>query len=188
VVEYDALLGAHRVRAGDAVVAMAASGLHANGYSLARHVFFDRAGWDVDQHVAELGRTLGEELLEPTRIYARACLAVAADLDVHAFCHVTGGGLAANLARVLPPTASALVDRSSWSPPPIFGLVQALGGVARAEAEQTFNQGVGMVALVAPDDTDRTLATLTGCGVSAWVAGEVVAGDGHVTTYGEHPT
>ncbi len=102
VVEADLVLGAERVRAGDALVAMASSGLHSNGYSLVRHVLLDRAGWALDRLVDELGRTVGEELLEPTRIYARDCLALIDAVDVHAFSHVTGGGLAANLERVLP--------------------------------------------------------------------------------------
>ena len=102
VVEADRLLGPGRVRPGDVVVAMESSGLHSNGYSLVRHVLLEQAGWSLDRHVDELGRTLGEELLEPTRIYAKACLALAAETATHAMSHITGGGLAANLARVMP--------------------------------------------------------------------------------------
>ena len=102
VVERDDILGPERVRPGDVVIAMASSGLHSNGYSLVRHVFFTGAGWALDREVAELGRTLGEELLEPTRIYSLDCLALIGAADVHAMSHVTGGGLAANLARVVP--------------------------------------------------------------------------------------
>src|SRR5688500_1967627 len=102
VVEADRLLGADRIRKGDAVIAMAASGLHSNGYSLVRHVLFDRAGLSLDQHVEDFGRTLGEELLEPTKIYSLDCLALTRTTEVHAFSHITGGGLAANLARVFP--------------------------------------------------------------------------------------
>src|SRR5207248_1415464 len=123
--------------------------------------------------VDELGatRTLGEELLAPTRIYARDCLALAAaeDVDTHAFTHVTGGGLAGNLARVLPSTADAVIDRATWQPPPIFGLVARLGAVEQAEMERTFNMGVGMVAVVAAADADRALAMLDARGVPAWV-------------------
>ena len=97
---------------------MGSSGLHANGYSLVRHVFFDKAGWDLGRDVPELGRQLGEELLEPTRIYAQDCLALTEAVDVHAFSHVTGGGIAANLARVLPEGLSAEVDRGTWTPQP----------------------------------------------------------------------
>ncbi len=180
VVEADELLGPDRVRPGDVVVAMASSGLHSNGYSLARHVLFDRTGWDVDRDVPELGRTLGEELLEPTRVYALDCLALARDpaAQLHALAHVTGGGLAANLARVVPAGVSVRVDRSSWTPAPVFDLIGRLGEVPRDELERTLNLGVGMVALVGPDGVDETLRLLAERGVSAWVAGEAVAAAG----------
>ena len=115
VVEADDLLGPARVRPGDAVLAMASSGLHSNGYSLVRHVVA-KAGWAYDRDVPELGRTLGEELLEPTRIYAKACLALARRDGTHAMAHVTGGGLAANLARVLPEELHATLERGTWTP------------------------------------------------------------------------
>ncbi len=124
VVDAGDLLGPGLVRAGDVVVAMAASGLHANGYSLVRHVLLERAGWSLDRYVDDLGRTLGEELLEPTRIYAKACLDIARNTRTHAMSHVTGGGLAANLERVMPPDLDATIDRSTWSLPPVFDLVR----------------------------------------------------------------
>ena len=136
----------------------------------------DRAGWSLDRHVPELGRTIGEELLEPTRVYARDCLALAAGVEVHAMAHVTGGGLAANLARVLPAGMSATVDRSTWALPPIFGLVGRLGACPEAELERTLNMGVGMVAVVAADAADAAVALLTDRGVPAWIGGEIGAG------------
>ncbi|WP_435770216.1 phosphoribosylformylglycinamidine cyclo-ligase [Nocardioides sp. SYSU DS0651] len=190
VVEGDALLGAGRVRPGDAVVAMAASGLHSNGYSLARHVFFTQAGWTVDRHVDELGRTLGEELLEPTRIYTKPALTLARETETHAMAHVTGGGLATNLARVMPPELKATLDRASWTPAPVFDLVRRVGDVAQPDLEATLNCGVGMVALVAPDAVDDALARLAGSGVDAWVAGEVAVDPeqrGTVELVGQHP-
>ena len=129
VVERDAILGPDRVRPGDVAIAMASSGLHSNGYSLVRHVFFTAAGWALDREVAELGRTLGEELLEPTRIYSLDCLALIGATEVHAMSHVTGGGLANNLARVVPDTVRVRIDRASWTPPPVFDLVAAVGRV-----------------------------------------------------------
>ncbi len=179
VVEADRLLGAARVRAGDVVVAMASSGLHSNGYSLVRQVLFAQAGWDVDREVAELGRTLGEELLEPTRIYALDCLALAADdsAQVRAMAHITGGGFAANLARVVPAGLCARIDRSTWAPAPVFGLVGTLGGVDQLELERTLNMGVGMAAVVAPEGVAATLRLLGTRGLPAWVCGEIVAGD-----------
>ncbi|HYY09990.1 MAG TPA: phosphoribosylformylglycinamidine cyclo-ligase [Kineosporiaceae bacterium] len=178
VVEADDLLGPHRVQPGDAVVAMASSGLHSNGYSLVRRVF-GRAGWSYERHVDELGRTLGEELLEPTRIYAADALDLAAALGagLHAFSHVTGGGLAANLARVLPAGVHAVVDRGTWRPGPVFELVARLGAVPRADLERTLNLGVGMVAVLDPADADAAMARLAGRGVDAWVLGTVAAGE-----------
>ena len=178
VVEADAVLGPERVVAGDVLVAMESSGLHSNGYSLVRHVLLEGAGWALSRHVDELGRTLGEELLEPTRIYARPCLELVGGTDTHAMAHITGGGLAANLARVLPATVSAVVDRATWSPAPVFGLVQRVGDVELAELEATLNLGVGMVAVVSRDDTDAALRLLSTAGVEAWACGEVTAEPG----------
>ncbi|HVD29004.1 MAG TPA: phosphoribosylformylglycinamidine cyclo-ligase [Mycobacteriales bacterium] len=184
VVEADALLGPERVRPGDAVVAMASSGLHSNGYSLVRRVVRD-AGLRLDETPPELARPLGEELLEPTRIYARDCLALAAAVEVHAFAHITGGGLAGNLARVLPPGVDAVVDRGTWTPPPVMALVGRLGPVETAELERTLNLGLGMVALV--PDGPVAVELLNGRGVPAWVAGEVVRGTGEASLVGSHP-
>ncbi len=174
VVNDDAVLGAERVRPGDVLVALGSSGLHANGYSLVRHVLLERAGLALDATPAPLeGRTLGEVLLTPTRIYARDCLALAAECGAHAFAHVTGGGLAGNLARVLPAGARAHVDRATWAPQPVFGLVRAHGDVPRAELERTFNLGVGMVAVLPAAHRDAALDLLAARGVPAWVLGEV---------------
>jgi phosphoribosylformylglycinamidine cyclo-ligase len=187
VVEADEVLGPDRVQAGDVVIAMQSSGLHSNGFSLVRHVLLHGSRLPLEAVVEELGAPLGEALLVPTRIYAKDCLAVIAETGVHAFAHITGGGLASNLARVLPRHLSATVDRGTWTPQAVFELVRARGRVEQPEMERTFNMGVGMVALVPPDDVDRTLAVLTARHVPAWVAGEVVRGDGTVTLTGSHP-
>ena len=181
VVEADRLLGAERIRKGDAVIAMAASGLHSNGYSLVRHVLLDRAKLGLDQHIEELGRPLGEELLTPTKIYSLDCLALVRATEVHAFSHITGGGLAANLARVIPDHLHAIVDRSTWTPAPVFDLVQKTGDVERLELEKTLNMGVGMIAIVPEQSADLALAALADRGLQAWVAGEI-------TDRGEHET
>ena len=178
VVEATSLLGPGRVEPGDVLVAMGSSGLHANGYSLVRHVLLagpadGGAGWSLDRHVDELGRTLGEELLEPTTIYAKACLDLARTTATHAMSHVTGGGLAANLERVLPDGVGATVDRGSWTPQPVFDLVRRVGAVEEADLERTLNCGVGMVAVTAPQDADRAVSLLRGHGLEAWVCGEV---------------
>ncbi|GGO93145.1 phosphoribosylformylglycinamidine cyclo-ligase [Nocardioides phosphati] len=187
VVDAHRLLGAEKVEAGDVVIAMKASGLHSNGYSLARHVFFTKLGWALDRQVDELGSTLGEELLIPTKIYAKACLALADATGTHAMAHITGGGLANNLARVMPKHLSATLDRASWTPQPVFDLVRTAGGVDQASLEATLNCGVGMVSLTPAADVDTAIATLAAHGVEAWVAGEVQVGDGTVALTGQHP-
>jgi phosphoribosylformylglycinamidine cyclo-ligase len=189
VVEADDLLGPGLVRAGDAVIAMAASGLHSNGYSLVRHVLLNSAGWRLDREVPELGRTLGEELLEPTRIYAKACLDLARNTRTHAMSHVTGGGLAANLKRVMPVELSATIDRSTWTPQPIFDVVRRVGNVAQTDLEMTLNCGVGMVSLTSADDADAAIGLLAEHDIDAWVAGEVTAdyAGGAVSLVGQHP-
>jgi len=177
VVDADHILGPQRVHAGDVVIAMASSGLHSNGYSLARHVFFTMAQWKLDRAVPEFGRSLGAELLEPTTIYSLDCLAIARDpsLDIHAFSHVTGGGLAANLARVLPADLHADLQRNSWQVPAIFATIGELGKVDRLELEKTLNMGIGMVAVVAASSADATLRALNSRGVNSWIVGEVRA-------------
>ena len=208
VVEYADILGPQRVAPGDVVLGLASSGLHSNGYSLVRRVVA-HAGWTLDRHVDEFGRTLGEELLEPTRVYSADLLdLVRTDgVDVHALSHVTGGGLAANLARVLPPHVHARLDRSTWTPPPVFSTVGALGGVPRTDLERTLNMGVGFVAVLPAGGVDAATALLEARGIHTWVMGEVSAADGapvedgvevvrgakgvdggSVQVVGEHPT
>ena len=176
VVERDRILGPDRVRAGDVVVAMESSGLHSNGYSLVRHVLAG-AGWSLDRHVDELGRTIGEELLVPTRIYSRDCLALVDAVEVHAMSHVTGGGLANNLARVVPDSLTVTIDRATWSPAPVFGLVRDLGRVPQADLEATLNLGVGMVALVPPTAVGPALDLLAARDLRSWVCGTVASVD-----------
>ncbi|MCB0885900.1 MAG: phosphoribosylformylglycinamidine cyclo-ligase [Propionibacteriaceae bacterium] len=178
VVERDEILGAHRVEVGDAVIAMASSGLHSNGYSLVRHVLLNQAGWALDRHVDELGRTLGEELLEPTKVYALDVLDLIAKADVHAMSHITGGGLANNLARVIPDGMAAVLQRSSWTPPAVFQLVQRVGDLSQADVDATLNMGVGMVAILPQDQVPAALAALELRGVPSWALGEIVASDG----------
>jgi phosphoribosylformylglycinamidine cyclo-ligase len=192
VVELDRILGADRVQPGDVVVACASSGLHANGYSLARRVFFSQARWELDRHVPELGRALGEELLVPTRIYTPDLLALIEAVDVHAISHVTGGGLAGNLARVIPGSCEVRIDRTTWSPPPIFDLIAGLGKVSEADMEATFNMGAGMVLVLPADGADAGMSLLERRGVPTWVCGSVApAGSGtreHVSLFGAHPS
>lgn len=187
VVDASAVLGPERVRAGDVIIGMASSGVHSNGYSLVRRVV-SSAGWGYEREVEEFGRTLGQELLEPTRLYTRPCLDLVTALNgdpaeaeispeapVRGFSHVTGGGLAANLARVLPAGLMATVDRSTWSWPAVFSLIARLGSVPQADLERTLNLGVGMIAVVSAEKADDALAHLAASGQTAWVMGEVSA-------------
>lgn len=168
VVERKRLLGPDLVRPGDDVVAMASSGLHANGYSLARRVVAD-----LDLHAAHglMVQTLGEALLRPTRIYAPDCLALAGGSEVHAFCHVTGGGVPGNLPRALPEGLGAVVDTLTFTPPDIFAFLAERGPVDAAEMWRVFNMGAGMLAIV-PAGEDA-VAALHQRGVDAWVCGQV---------------
>ncbi|MEO7130526.1 MAG: AIR synthase-related protein, partial [Dermatophilaceae bacterium] len=150
------------------------SGLHSNGYSLIRRVIAS-AGWELGRHVDDFGRTLGEELLEPTRLYTKPLLGLIRTdgIDVRALSHVTGGGLAANLARVLPPGMFARLDRSTWTPPAIFQTVQRLGRVPQADLERTLNQGVGFVVVLPEAQADRAIELSEHSGIRAWRLGEV---------------
>lgn len=185
VVEADAILGPERVRPGDAVLAIESSGLHSNGFSLVRKVVLQQAGWALDRDVPELGTTLGEALLTPTRVYAKDCLALIDAVEVHAMSHVTGGGLANNLFRVLPSGLGATLERNTWTPAPVFTLVQRLGGISQPDIEATLNMGVGMAVVLPPDQADAAVALLAARGLKSWVLGDVSSGDG-VELVGEH--
>ncbi|MER5456922.1 phosphoribosylformylglycinamidine cyclo-ligase [Micromonospora sp. NPDC002389] len=188
VVEESQILSPERVEVGDVVIAMRSSGLHSNGYSLVRHVLLGAGRMRLDVVIDDFGRqrTLGEELLTPTKIYAQDCLKLIAEAEVRSLAHVTGGGIPGNLVRILPEHVDAVVNRSTWKPQPIFDLVQSKGRIDDPEMEATFNMGVGMFAIVSAEDADRALATLTGRGVDAWQAGEIIEGTGEVQMIGQH--
>jgi len=173
VVDEVDLLGPQRVIAGDLAIAIASSGLHSNGYSLARHVAFNVAGLDVHDHIDEFSRTLGEELLEPTRIYVKDILNLIKAVPVHSISHITGGGIAANVARVLPTDLALEIDRATWSPQAIFTWLQARGNIEQIEAEKTFNMGIGMLAMVSASAAQLAITSLQASGLSAWICGEV---------------
>ncbi|WP_353807820.1 phosphoribosylformylglycinamidine cyclo-ligase [Agromyces sp. SYSU T00194] len=176
VVEADRMLGAERVVDGDAVIAIASSGVHSNGFSLVRHIL-DRRGIAYTDHAAELGTSWGEALLEPTRLYTGPLVSLLADERVggavHSLSHVTGGGIAANLARVLPRGSWVELDRSTWSPQPVFRVLSDLAGDPLEAAEGTWNLGVGFFAVVAADAADDVVAELDRLGLPAWRAGTV---------------
>jgi phosphoribosylformylglycinamidine cyclo-ligase len=175
MVARDRLLGPDRVAAGDLLLGLASSGLHANGFSLARRVLVE-AGVGYERDLPELGGRVGEALLTPTRIYAPHLVdLLAAGIELHALCHVTGGGLPGNLPRCLPAGLTARVDRASWDPPPVFRLLAELGPVADQELARATNLGVGMVIVLPPTQVDRATAFLAARDVPSWVMGEVEA-------------
>lgn len=177
VVEADAVLGAERVRPGDVVLALASSGLHSNGYSLVRHIV-SRAGITYASDAPEFGRTWGEELLEPTRLYTLPLLRLleAVPEGIHSLSHVTGGGIAANLARVLPVGTWVELDRSTWSPAPVFRVLADLGGLELESTEGTWNLGIGFLAVVAAERADASIAALQAEGIDTWQVGVVHEG------------
>ena len=189
VVEKDAILGPQRVGPGDVVVALASSGLHSNGFSLVRHVLLTQAGLRLDAAIPELGTTLGEALLTPTRVYARDILAMIGAAEVHAISHITGGGLANNLVRVLPAGVHVTLRRETWTPPAMFRLVQRTGDVSQPDIEATLNQGVGMALVLPPDSVDAVRRVASERGILSWVAGEAATGEGpaSVVLTGRHP-
>ncbi|MFO7809462.1 phosphoribosylformylglycinamidine cyclo-ligase [Guyparkeria sp.] len=179
-VEKDQLIDGSKVAAGDTLIALPASGPHANGYSLIRKII-GRA--QPDWNSAE-GKQLIEQLLAPTRIYARAVQALGEQVDIHAMSHITGGGLTENLPRVYPDHLAAAIDWSSWQRPTVFDWLAKQGNVEIAEMRRTFNNGVGMVVIVAADQSDAALSAMNAAGEKAWVIGKIVErGNGEPVTY-----
>lgn len=178
VVEESAALHGDRIAAGDVLIGYAASGLHTNGYTLARTICFERLKLSVESTVSELGTTIGEALLAVHRSYQQAILPV---LDrIHGIAHITGGGLAGNLVRVLPSTTEAVIDAGSWQWPPLFTFLMKAGDVSLAEMRSVFNIGVGLVVACAPDQADRVRDRAREAGIETWIAGDIRAGQGGV--------
>ena len=176
VVEKAQIIDRNQVKSGNILLGLASSGPHSNGYSLIRRILAV-SGAELNQPFAD-GRTLGETLLTPTRIYVKPMLKLLGQLPVHAIAHITGGGLTENLPRVLPVGVKARIDTQGWSRPAIFEWLQQQGGVIEAEMWRTFNCGVGMVVCVAASDVERALTLLREAGETAWRIGEIVAGEG----------
>jgi phosphoribosylformylglycinamidine cyclo-ligase len=174
VVEREAIIDGSAVEAGDVLLGLASCGLHSNGYSLARKALLEVAGFRLDEVIPELGCALGEELLRPTRLYTPALVKVLASVPrPHGLAHITGGGLAENLARCIPDGLCAVVEKASFPVPPVFGLIQRVGHVADAEMQRTFNMGLGMVAVCAAGDAEALKAALEAAGEKAYVIGRV---------------
>jgi phosphoribosylformylglycinamidine cyclo-ligase len=174
VVDEEAVLGPHRVGEGDAIVGLASSGLHANGYSLVRRALLEDAGFGLDEVLPRIGRSLADELLEPTAIYAPLVLALARGGLVHAAAHITGGGLEENLARVVPDGLAARIDWGSWPVPAVIDVIGELPGVSEQDLRATFNHGVGMALVVSPERVDDLLRAAETAGAGAVRIGAVL--------------
>ena len=174
------LIDGKQIAPEDVILGAASSGLHSNGFSLARKIVFDIAGLKAGDFVEELGRTAGEALLEPTRIYVRAVRKILSNYRikqvVHGIAHITGGGLHENLERILPEGAKVVIRRESWPMPPVFGWLQRLGDVDQAEMDQVFNMGIGLVLVVSPYFAESIQAQLADCGIASWPIGRVISG------------
>jgi len=182
IVDRVAMLGEDRVQKGDLLVAMPSSGFHANGYSLVRHIIKE-ANLSLEYYIEEMGKTSGEVFLTPTEIYTLDCLALYNNLfrngeKLHAFTHITGGGIAENTARVIPAGLTAIYDRSTWSLPLEMEFMATMGKVPQEDMERTWNCGIGMVAIVSPDSADLALRALAARGMKAWVCGEIQGSEG----------
>ncbi len=173
IVERERLIDGSGITVGDRILGLGSSGLHSNGYSLARKVLLQDGGHHLDHVFPELGRPLGEELLTPTRVYVRTALNLVRDFTVKGMAHITGGGLPENLPRILPQGCQAVIDRSSWEVPAIFRLIQRLGGVDEAELLRTFNCGVGLVVIVPAGEAQEVMERLQALNETAWLIGEV---------------
>ena len=161
------------VVAGDVLIGIPSSGLHSNGYSLVRKVLLERGKLKLHRQIPELGRELGEELLEPTRIYAKISKKLFGAFRIKGAAHITGGGITGNLPRVLPQGRQAVVERASWPVPPVFNLIQKIGAVVQSEMDATFNMGLGMILVIAKKDADRVVGALTRMGERCFIIGEI---------------
>ena len=177
VVERERLIDGSRVRPGDVVIGLASTGLHSNGYSLARQVLLEQAGLPLSERMPGQTETLGEALLRPTRIYVRTIRALADAEEIRAIAHITGGGLTENLPRVLPAGCRAVIARKAWTPPAIFGLIQSRGKVEDDEMGRVFNLGIGLVLVVAPDCASHVMRLAEDHGDQAFRIGVIEKGE-----------
>jgi phosphoribosylformylglycinamidine cyclo-ligase len=173
VVDRDEIIDGSSVAVGSALVGLASSGLHSNGFSLVRKLLLEDHKLDVADHVDELGGTLGEVVLTPTLIYTEAVLNVRRDFSLHGVAHITGGGLVENVPRVLPQSCKAVIRMGSWPVPPIFTYLKELGGLSEAEMVRTFNNGVGMVLVVPGDQAEDVVGRVNSMGHESFIIGEV---------------
>jgi len=185
VVDRQSIIDGSKVEVGDAIVGLASSGLHSNGYSLARKLFFETLGCDADTHVPELGCTVADELLRPTRIYVKPVHALTEDFKIKAIAHITGGGITGNLPRVLPEGCGARISKNCWVPRPVFPYIQEKGGIDEAEMYRSFNMGIGMILVVDAKKADKVVKRAGKLGEQAFIIGEIIEDEEGVVRYDE---
>ncbi|MBQ7499110.1 MAG: phosphoribosylformylglycinamidine cyclo-ligase [Selenomonas sp.] len=184
VVEKSKLITSEKVKEGDILLGLPSSGVHSNGYSLVRKIVFEHKGFKGDEYIEELGKTIGEELLTPTRLYPQSCLPLLKEFDLHGLVHITGGGFYDNIPRALPEELAVEVNAEAWQVPPIFKLLQQWGNVDWPEMYRTFNMGIGMVLIASIDEAEKIEAFLAARGETVYEIGRVVKGNHDVTIKG----
>ncbi len=177
VVEKDEIIDGRNIKPGDVVIGLASSGVHSNGYSLVRKLFFDVMGWDKDRYVEEFGKTLGEELITPTKLYVKPVLELKKEVEIKGIVHITGGGFTENVPRVLPDNVDVIIDKNSYPVLPVFKMMQKLGNIDDEEMYRTFNMGIGMMMVVNAVDAEKAVAKLNSIGEKAYIIGKVVEGN-----------
>jgi phosphoribosylformylglycinamidine cyclo-ligase len=173
VVERSEMLGKEKIQPGDVAIGVASSGLHSNGYSLARRVLFEEQGWTPETQVPDLSELLGEALLRPTTIYVKLVKALLGKSRLHGLAHITGGGITGNVPRILPEHCRAVIDRKSWELPSVFNVIQQAGNIDQEEMFKVFNMGVGLIVVAPSDEATKILETIQGQGMAGWVIGEI---------------
>ena len=183
-VEKSKIITSEKVKAGDVILGLPSSGVHSNGYSLVRKIVFDVKGFKGDEYIDELGKTIGEELLTPTRLYPKSCLPLIEKFDIHGMVHVTGGGYYENIPRALPEDMGAEIDATSWPVPPIFNLLKEWGNVDWHEMYRTFNMGIGMIIIASAEEAEKIKADLQARNEAVYEIGKVTQGSHEVIVKG----
>jgi phosphoribosylformylglycinamidine cyclo-ligase len=174
IVDNSSIVDGSEIAVGHKLIGIASSGLHSNGYSLARKICFERLKLKIDSRIDTLGRTIGEELLEPTKIYTEVIRHVLRDFPIHGIAHITGGGIVENLPRILPASSVAVIQKGSWEVPPIFTFLEEAGKLSKGEMMRTFNNGIGIILVVPDKVTEAIVDFLKAMGEKAYVIGTIV--------------
>lgn len=174
IVDDDKIVDGSEIAVGHQLIGIGSSGLHSNGFSLVRKICFEILKMKIDDHVADLGKTIGEELLTPTRIYSESIRNLIRDLPIHGLAHITGGGITDNLVRVIPDACDVTIHSQSWEIPPVFQFLKEAGNISNEEMYRTFNNGIGMIAVVPEKAADEVMIRLKGLDEKCYVIGEIV--------------